>query len=169
MTRSAAGRPRVGPAIPAPWRLRSGWLHRDEPGLPDSGLAIVVLTNLDANVASETIATGIADLMLVADSPADAAAVAEAQRVFQGLQHGQIDVSRLTPNARTYFTAQALKDYHSSLGPLGPPVSFTLVRMSQRGGLTSRFYDVEAGKQKLRVVTRSTGEGLYEQDMVAAQ
>jgi len=41
----------------------------------------------------------------------------QARKIFEGLKHGPIERSVLTPNA--YFTEQALKDSPSNLAPLG--------------------------------------------------
>ena len=47
------------------------------------------------------------------------------RKVYDGLQQGKIDRSLFTDNCNSYFTEQALKDYASSLGPLGVPEAFT--------------------------------------------
>jgi D-alanyl-D-alanine carboxypeptidase len=136
---------------------------------PDDGAAIVVLTNEDAANAAEEIADALGKLMFVEDSPADAAAVAAARRMFTGLQQGQIDSTLLTANARSYFTAAALADFHASLGTLGDPSVFTLLRSGRRGGFITRTYDVSCGHRELLVVERSEPGGLVEQYTVSAR
>lgn len=136
---------------------------------PDDGIAIVVLTNEDATNASEAIAEDLADLMLVSDSPADAAALAGARHLFSELQHGRIDSARLTSNARSYFSKQALGDFQSSLAPLGSPASFMLKRSGLRGGLTTRVFEAVFAQKKLQVVVRATPDGLIEQYTVSAE
>jgi CubicO group peptidase (beta-lactamase class C family) len=136
---------------------------------PDDGIAIVVMTNEDATDASGIIADELAQLMLVSDSPADAAAIAAAQHLFSELQRGRIDQARLTPNARSYFSKPAVTDFATSLGPLGRPTSFTLKRAGRRGGLITRVYEVSFPGKKLNVVVRSTPEGLVEQYTVNAE
>jgi D-alanyl-D-alanine carboxypeptidase len=136
---------------------------------PDDGAAVVVLTNEDAANAAEEIADALGKLMFVEDSPADAAAVAAARRTFAALQQGHIDATLLTANARSYFTPLALADFHASLGPLGPPSAFTLLRTSRRGGLITRAYDVTCGHRELRVIERSEPGGLVEQYTVGAR
>jgi D-alanyl-D-alanine carboxypeptidase len=136
---------------------------------PDEGAAVVVLTNEDAANAAEEIAEALGKLMFVEDSPADAAAVAAARRMFAGLQQGHIDPKLLTANARSYFTPRALADFQASLGSLGPPAAFTLQRTGRRGGFITRAYDVTCGHRELRVIERSEPGGLVEQYTVSAR
>jgi CubicO group peptidase (beta-lactamase class C family) len=136
---------------------------------PDDGAAIVVLTNEDATDASRTIADALAELLFVTDSPADAAAVAGAKDLFKQLQLGKADPQRLTANARSYFTSQALEDFHASLGPLGEPVSFMLKTSGQRGGFTTRVYEAAFAHQSLDVIVRSSADGLIEQYTASAK
>ncbi|PYU65182.1 MAG: serine hydrolase, partial [Acidobacteria bacterium] len=91
---------------------------------PDERVAVVVLTNLDATDASGAIAKGIARLLLATDDPATPDKLVQARKIFEGLQHGTIDRSLFTDNANFYFNEQALKDFASSLGPLGTPEEF---------------------------------------------
>lgn len=136
---------------------------------PDDGTAIVVLTNEDSANAAEEIADALGKLMFVEDSPADAAAVAAARRMFAGLQQGHIDPKLLTANGRSYFTPAALADFQSSLGALGAPSAFTLLRTGRRGGFITRAYEVTYGHRELLVVERSEPAGLIEQYTVSAR
>ena len=85
------------------------------------------------------------------------------------LQQGHIDPTLLTANARSYFKPLALADFRASLGPLGSPTSFMLLRTSLRGGLITREYDATCGLRKLRVIERSESGGLVEQFTVSAR
>jgi len=136
---------------------------------PDDGIAIVVLTNEDATDASGTIADATAEILFMGDSPSDAATITGAEDLFKHLQLGQVNTRRLTPNARSYFTPQALEDFHASLGPLGEPASFTLKRSAQRGGFATHVYEAAFPHQTLIVVVRSTAEGLIEQYTVSTK
>jgi D-alanyl-D-alanine carboxypeptidase len=136
---------------------------------PDDGIAIVVLTNEDATDAFEPIADELANLMLVSDSPADATAFSDAKHFFSELQRGRTDPARLTSNGRSYFSAQAIADFHTSLGALGKPVDFSLKRSGLRGGFVTRVYEVTFSHKKLDVVVRATPEGLIEQYTVSAK
>ncbi len=132
---------------------------------PDQRAAVVVLTNLDATSASEQIATKIAQIVF---STTDDAALAQARKIFEGLQHGRIDRALFTTNANAYFSEQALKDFASSLGPLGTPEEFTQVAQSLRGGMTLRRYRVKFPNKTLRAWTFAMPDGKLEQFMVAA-
>jgi D-alanyl-D-alanine carboxypeptidase len=134
---------------------------------PEDRIAIVVLTNQDAANAAEGIAEDVAKLLLVADSPKDAAAVAAAEQLFLGLQHGQIDPALLTANARSYFTPEALEDFRRSLSALGKPAEFKLQRSSLRGGLITRVYEITFARTTLLAVVRSEPGGLIEQYTVS--
>jgi len=130
---------------------------------PDDRIAIVVLTNQDAANAADGIGGELEKLMLTEDSPEDAAALAQAEQLFLGLQHGHIDAALLTANARSYFTAQALEDFQASLGRLGKGAKFTLLRSSRRGGLITRVYEISLSGTQLLAVVRAEPGGLIEQ------
>ncbi len=131
---------------------------------PDDRVAIVVQTNLDATGASGQIASKIAELIF---TPPGGKELEQAKQVFAGLQKGQIDRSLFTPNANAYFTETALRDFASSLGPLGQPTSFTQTRQGLRGGMTLRSYNAVFPKKTLRVWTFTMPDGKLEQFMVA--
>jgi D-alanyl-D-alanine carboxypeptidase len=136
---------------------------------PDDGIALVVLTNEDATRASVSIADDLSKLLFENRSPADAAAQTLAQGMFSELQRGRVDAARLTSNAKTYFTDQALADFRSSLSPLGKPTGFALTSTDKRGGLTTRVYEISFAQKKLAIVTRVTPDGLFEQYTVSAE
>jgi len=135
---------------------------------PDDGIAIVVLTNEDATDASATIADALADLLFTGDSPTDAATTAGARDLLEQLQAGKVDRKRLTDNAGSYFTPQALEDFRESLGPLGEPTSFILKRSGERGGFATHVYEAAFPQRTLSIVVRSTADGLVEQYTVSA-
>lgn len=136
---------------------------------PDERVAVVVLTNQDAASASGAIARGIAPLLLASDDPATPEKLAQARKIFDGLQHGIIDRSLFTSNANFYFSEQALQDFATNLGPLGSPEEFVQVRQSLRGGMKLRSYSVKFPKQSLRVWTFEMPDGKLEQFQVSAQ
>jgi hypothetical protein len=94
------------------------------------------------------------------------ARTAVARRVFQGLQHGRIDPAKFTANAKSYFSAQALKDFQHSLGRLGTPKSFEQTAMRHRGGFVYRGYRVKFPKKTLKIIAYEQPDGTYEQYMV---
>jgi len=136
---------------------------------PDERVAVVVLTNQDAADAAGTIAHSIAPLLLSTDDAATPQKLAQARKIFTGLQHGTIDRSLFTDNANFYFNAQALQDFAASLGPLGTPEEFTQIRQNLRGGMLMRMYRVKFPKQTLQAWTYELPTGQLEQFQVAPQ
>jgi CubicO group peptidase (beta-lactamase class C family) len=137
---------------------------------PDDKAAVVVLTNLDATGASSQLAGRIATVLFRAASPdnAAAAALAQAKKIFEGLQHGRIDRALFTANANAYFTDGALADFASGLGPLGPPQEFEQASQSLRGGMVSRSFRIKCGAKTLRLTTFIMPDGKLEQYQIAA-
>jgi D-alanyl-D-alanine carboxypeptidase len=136
---------------------------------PDERAAVVVLTNQDASDVSGAIASGIAPLLLASDDPATPEKLAQARKIFEGLQHGALDRSVFTDNANFYFDEQALQDFAGSLGPLGAPEEFIQSRQALRGGMKLREYTVKFPKAKLSVWTYEMPDGKLEQYQIAAQ
>jgi CubicO group peptidase (beta-lactamase class C family) len=136
---------------------------------PEERMAIVVLVNLDATSAGDQIAQRIAQTLFATTSDAATdAATAQARKIFEGLQKGEIDRGLFTPNANAYFSEHALKDFATSLGPLGAPQEFTQTRQSLRGGMTLRSYRVKFAGKTVRAWTFAMPDGKLEQFMVAA-
>jgi len=134
---------------------------------PDERVAVAVLTNQDAASAAGQIAHGIAPLLLATDDPATPQKLAQARKIFEGLQHGTIDRSLFTDNANAYFSEQALKDFAAGLGPLGTPQEFTQVRQGLRGGMTLRVYRIRFAGKTLRAWTYEMPDGKLEQYQIA--
>ena len=135
--------------------------------MPDEGIAVVVLTNQDAAEAASEIGSQVRAAMLQAESPQDPKQDALIRKVYDGLQHGKIDRSLFTDNANAYFTDQALKDYASSLGPLGAPQSFAQSNASSRGGMTDRIYEVKYASRNLVIIIYEMPDGKFEQYLIA--
>jgi CubicO group peptidase (beta-lactamase class C family) len=133
---------------------------------PDDRAAVVVLTNMDATGASGQIATRIANLLFATSD--NTATTALAQKIFEGFQKGQIDRSLFTSNANAYFSDQALKDFASSLGPLGKAQEFTQASQSLRGGMTLRRYRIRFPNKTLNATTFWMPDGKIEQFQIAA-
>ena len=66
-----------------------------------------------------------------------------------------------------YFTPEALADFASSLGPLGPAVSVTQSGQSLRGGMVFRRFAITAGGRNLGVTAFIMPDGKIEQFLVA--
>jgi D-alanyl-D-alanine carboxypeptidase len=135
--------------------------------LPDDRDAVVVLTNQDAASAFGVITRGIIPLLFAVKDSTAIQKEKQARTIFIGLQHGTIDRSLFTENANFYFDDVALKDFASSLGPLGEPKEFTQTAQSLRGGMTLRRYRVQFAKKTLRAWTYEMPDGKLEQYQVA--
>ena len=134
--------------------------------LPDDRAAVAVLTNQMASSASGMIARQIFGRLFEASTQEDQTATGQAQQILEGLQKGTIDRTLFTEDANKFFTQTALKDYQSSLGPLGPPESFTNGSKSLRGGMVFRSYMVRFQRRTFRVTTFQQGDGKLEQYLV---
>lgn len=93
----------------------------------------------------------------------------QARKIFEGLQHCTIDRSLFTDNANFYFNEQALKDFASSLGPLGNLEEFIQLRQALRGGMKLRVYSIKFPKTELRAVIYEMPDGKLEQYQITAQ
>jgi len=58
----------------------------------------------------------------------------QSREIFAALQQGKIKSRLVHENCNSYFTEQALKDFASSLGPLGTPASLRQTYKQDRGG-----------------------------------
>jgi CubicO group peptidase (beta-lactamase class C family) len=134
---------------------------------PEERVAVVALTNQDAAGAASEIARGVAPLLFAAGDDATLRKTEQARKIFEGLQRGVIDRSLFTDDANFYFSEQALKDFASSLGPLGQPQEFTQASQSLRGGMVGRSYRVTFKDRTLRAWTFETPDGKLEQYQVA--
>jgi CubicO group peptidase (beta-lactamase class C family) len=134
---------------------------------PDARMAVVVLTNEDAVAASGDIARNIAALLF---READAAKQEDQSReIFAALQQGKINRALFTDNCNSYFTDQALKDFASSLAPLGTPTEFTQTAKRDRGGMTFRLFEVRFPQKTVDVWERIMPDGKIEQYQVGAK
>ncbi|MEO8725034.1 MAG: serine hydrolase domain-containing protein [Acidobacteriaceae bacterium] len=134
--------------------------------LPDDKASVSVLTNMDASSAASSIARQVAQILVRKPDPNGNDAEARARKVFEGLQHGQIDRSQFTSDANGYFDQQALQDFANSLGPLGEITSFTANPPRQRGGMTARTFIVGFKDKSVEISTYETKDGKYEQFLV---
>jgi CubicO group peptidase (beta-lactamase class C family) len=134
---------------------------------PDARMAVAVLTNEDSAGASDDIAHSIAALLF---READAGnEETQSREIFTALQQGKINRALFTENCNSYFTEQALKDFASSLGPLGSPAEFTQTAKQDRGGMTFRLFEVRFPQKTLAVWERIMPNGKIEQYQVNAK
>jgi CubicO group peptidase (beta-lactamase class C family) len=137
---------------------------------PEDRAGVVVLTNQDASGAAGPIASGIPPLLFATNDPATPAKLAQAKKIFEGLQQGTIDRSLFTDNANGYFDEQALEDFKNSLGPLGKWESFNQTGQNLRGGMVYRNYIIRfANNKAVRAWTYEMPDGKLEQYQIAPQ
>lgn len=144
--------------------------------IPSKRFAVVALVNADFGGAQDAITSGITDLLMPAAPPPmrpmtlDERRDALARQVFDQLRSGTLDHATMTEDANYYFTPQATEDYHTSLAPLGDPVSFeALGKARLRGGFVNRNYQISyADGRKLVVITYAEPgmNGKFEQFLV---
>jgi D-alanyl-D-alanine carboxypeptidase len=134
---------------------------------PDARIAVIVLVNEDSVDASGDIARKIAALLF---READAGKQEDQSReIFAALQQGKINRALFTDNCNRYFSEQALKDFSSSLGPLGSPTEFTQTYQQDRGGMTFRLFEVHFPQKTVEVWERIMPDGKIEQYQVSAK
>jgi len=122
-----------------------------------------VLTNHMAGGASQ-----IAQLIAgtVAGNKNETDAERQALAMYRALQEGEIDRSLLAPNLNDYFSAQAVADFRSSLGPLGEPLLFHQTATELRGGMTLRSFQIVYPSRRLSLTTYTYPDGKLEQFLV---
>ena len=135
--------------------------------MPDDKMAIVVLTNQDAAEAASQIGSQVRSVLLKSLNPEDQKEDGKVRKVYEDLQQGRIDRALFTDNANSYFNDQALKDYASSLGPLGAPQTFTSAGVSLRGGMTEHIYEVKYPAKNLVIIIYEMPDGKLEQYLIA--
>ena len=134
---------------------------------PEARMAVVALVNTDSADAPSDVAHKIAALLF---READAGKQEDQSReIFAALQQGKINRALFTDNCNSYFTEQALKDFASSLGPLGSPTEFTETNKQDRGGMTFRLFEVRFPQKTVEVLERIMPDGKIEQYQVGAK
>jgi D-alanyl-D-alanine carboxypeptidase len=135
---------------------------------PDLKLAVVVLANKDGSTAPRRITQGLEALLLAPAQDPDAAKLLEqAKAIFAGLQEGRLDHALFTANGNSYFTAEVIRDYSTSLKPLGTPKSFELSHSGLRGGFTERSYRIVFPEKTLNLTVRAAMDGKLEQYQIS--
>jgi CubicO group peptidase (beta-lactamase class C family) len=124
--------------------------------ITDAGVAVAVLTNQIAASAASQIARAVTPVVLGNELNPDEQKTLE---IYRGLQQGKIDRSLLAPNLSDYFSAEALADFKSSLGPLGEPISFHQTGSVLRGGMTLHAFVITYPNRRLRLTTYTYPDG----------
>ncbi|HEY6108850.1 MAG TPA: serine hydrolase domain-containing protein [Gemmatimonadales bacterium] len=134
---------------------------------PDDHAAVIVLVNQDAVSASGAIAQRIGGLLFATGDTLTTSRTARARGILEGLQHGTIDRSLFTADGNAYFSAQAVADFASGLGPLGALQGFFQTGQQLRGGMVLRSYRASFAQRTIRVWTFELPDGKLEQYQVA--
>lgn len=137
--------------------------------LPDDGVAVVVLTNQDAADASGKIAQGIVTRLVQLAPPSDPKQEERVWNILEGLAKGEIDRALFSANGNAYFSDLALKDYSSSLAPLGKLESLGLTGAGNRGGMAFWNYVARFPNKTVAITIYALPDGKIEQFLVAAQ
>ena len=136
----------------------------DNEVITDAGVAIAVLTNLDASSgAGQIVRAEVPLLMPGALKPEEQ----QALDIFRDLQKGHIDRSLLSSNLNDYFTTEALADFKASLSRLGEPMTFRETSTSLRGGMTFHSFSIVYPSRQLRLTTYTYPDGKLEQYLIA--
>lgn len=138
---------------------------------PEQKIAVAVLTNQDASAAAGQAAQAVAALLLPtgngADNQSAAAAATQVKSMLAGLAAGKLDRSLLTSDLDFYFSDAAIRDFESSLKPLGDPAEVKQTSTSLRGGMVARRFAVRfAGGKNVVVSTYTEPDGKLEQFLV---
>jgi D-alanyl-D-alanine carboxypeptidase len=134
----------------------------DNEVLVDDGVAVAVLTNHMAGGAGDIARLSASTVV----GQKRTAAEEDALAMYGGLQKGELDRNKLAPNLDSYFDAQTVADFKSSLGPLGEPLTFSQTDMSLRGGMTFRSFRLVYPTRTLRITTYAYPDGKLEQFLV---
>lgn len=141
--------------------------------LPQSHMAIAVLTNQEASPAASEIARAVLPILLAPTAePSAAERTAETfgtrlLGIFRDLVQGKVDRSLLTADCNDYFNRDALADFQSSLQPLGSVDMVVLQGASLRGGMVFGTYKVTfSGGTSVRATVYLEPDGKVEQLLV---
>jgi D-alanyl-D-alanine carboxypeptidase len=125
----------------------SGFLSRNLV-FPAKGVAIALCSNGDGISLLGPLSRQIVAIVL---GPSAAAAsqqeIQEVRGILEGLQQGRIDRALFTANANSYFSAEALQDYGTSLTALGKLNAVTRTDVQLRGGMTQHSYRAQFEKK----------------------
>jgi len=145
----------------------SGYLTWDQV-FPDDRTAVVVFSNIYPGAAAPDgqIGNAIAGILFDVDDRDAAAATGRAKQIFAGLQKGTVERSLFSANANAFFTAEALRDFSTSLGALGQPSRFDLRGKALRGGMTLWYFGVALGSREVEVSMFVLPDGKIEQYLV---
>jgi CubicO group peptidase (beta-lactamase class C family) len=136
--------------------------------IPSKSDGIVVLTNEDGVNLIGPLTGEITDVLLDPENT-EAKLDQQIRAILEGLQHGRIDRSLFTANANSYFSDIALRDYQSSLAPMGKLKLLGRSGLQGRGGMTHLSYRVHFERNTVLLNIYVLPDGKFEQFLVEEQ
>jgi hypothetical protein len=125
---------------------------------PDQRASVTVMVNADWGSIPQAIADRLTHIIFP-----PVGADAEALSFFVALQAGTVDRAKLTSNAQSYFTAEALNDAKEGLTKLGSVRGFKRLSEGRRGGLVHRKYNIICARATASASVFTTPDGRFEQ------
>jgi hypothetical protein len=125
---------------------------------PDQRASVTVMVNADWGSIPQAIADRLTHIIFP-----PVGADAEALSFFVALQAGTVDRAKLTSNAQSYFTAEALNDAKEGLTKLGSVRGFKRLSEGRRGGLVHRKYNIICARATATASVFTTPDGRFEQ------
>ena len=150
--------------------------------LPDSGSAVIILTNAEYSDATNELAQRIQGVVEIRSNvqdesrptatpeaptlPAENAVETRAHRLLLDLSEGVVDRSEFAPDALKTFTKQSLNDIRQSLAPLGKPRRVRLDSTQLRGGTKHFALTIIYKQRRLQIAEYDREDGRIEQFMI---
>ncbi len=136
---------------------------------PTKDVGVIVLSNEDGVNLIGPLSQDISLVMIEPHPSASEKEDAEVRTILEGLQQGRIDRAQFTEDANYYFNDLALKDYRTSLEPLGKLQAVTRQSEQGRGGMTHLSYRAQFDKKTVVLNIYLTPDGKFEQFLVEEQ
>jgi CubicO group peptidase (beta-lactamase class C family) len=130
---------------------------------PSKNIAVAVCSNEDGISLVGPLARQIEELIL---GTASAREIGQVRGILEGFEQGRIDRAMFTSDANSYFTEPVLRDFASSLQPLGKLLAVTKTAEQLRGGMTHRSYRAQFEKKAVLLNIYLMPDGKYEQFLV---
>ena len=134
---------------------------------PEKHSAVIVLSNEDGVGLIGAVSKLMANNLFGNDPAAKQDELV--RQVLADLQRGELNRELFTDDARAYFSDTAIRDYKTSLEPLGNLVLLTRQNEQQRGGMTHLSYRANFERQSVALNIYLMPDGKIEQFLVEEQ